>query len=150
MGVLSREFLRKLHLKDKEIAIVDMEAGVEHFGRGVETSIDNVLVVVEPSLESIMLAERVNSLATGSGVSNTWAVLNKVNSAGMASKLRRELSKMSIGVIGAIHNHAEIFEACFEGRPLGGGKAGKEIGEVLDSLLSEDKSGDGGSRNNLK
>ena len=39
MGVLSREFLKKLRLKDKEITIVDMEAGVEHFGRGVETSI---------------------------------------------------------------------------------------------------------------
>jgi len=43
MGVLSREFLRKLSLSRDEIAIVDMEAGVEHFGRGVETSIDNVL-----------------------------------------------------------------------------------------------------------
>lgn len=150
MGVLSREFLKKLRLKDKEITIVDMEAGVEHFGRGVETSIDSVLVVVEPSLESITLAERVNSLATGSGVSNTWAVLNKVSSDGMASKLRGELSRRGIGVIGAIHNQPEIFEACFEGHPLGGGKAVEEIGEVLDSLLSEAKSGDEGTRNNLR
>jgi CO dehydrogenase maturation factor len=150
MGVLSREFLKKLRLKDKEIAIVDMEAGVEHFGRGVETSIDNVLIVVEPSLESMTLAERINSLATGSGVSNTGAVLNKVSSAGMASKLRQEMSKKSIGVIGTIYNHAEIFEACFEGRPLGDGKAGEEIGKVLDSLLSEAKSGNEGTRNDLR
>ena len=56
MGVLSREFLRKLSLASDEIAIVDMEAGVEHFGRGVETSIDAVLIVVEPSFESLQLA----------------------------------------------------------------------------------------------
>jgi len=150
MGVLSREFLKKLHLEDKEITLVDMEAGVEHFGRGVETSIDNVLVVVEPSLESITLAERVNSLATGSGVSNTWAVLNKVGSAGIASKLREELSKRGVRLIGAIHSDPEIFEACFEGRPLGGGNAGEEIGKVLDSLLSEAKSGNEGTRNDLR
>ena len=34
MGVLSREFLKKLKLRINELAIVDMEAGVEHFGRG--------------------------------------------------------------------------------------------------------------------
>ena len=102
MGVLSREFLRKLRLKDKEITIVDMEAGVEHFGRGVETSIDDVLTVVEPSWESIALAERVNSLAAGSGVSNTWAVLNKVTSNEMASKLEGELGRRGITVIGTI------------------------------------------------
>ncbi|MCK4402687.1 MAG: ATP-binding protein [Dehalococcoidia bacterium] len=102
MGVLSREFLKKLRLKDKEITIVDMEAGVEHFGRGVETSIDDVLTVVEPSWESIALAERVNSLAAGSGVSNTWAVLNKVTSNEMASKLEGELGRRGITVIGTI------------------------------------------------
>jgi len=150
MGVLSREFLKKLRLKDKEITIVDMEAGVEHFGRGVETSIDDVLVVVEPSLESITLAERIQNLATGSGVDNTWAVLNKVRSARMASKLRQELSKRGVRVIGAIHNQPEIFEACFEGRPLHRGKAGQEIREVLDFLLPEAKPGDGGNRNDLR
>ena len=139
MGVLSREFLKKLRLEDKEITIVDMEAGVEHFGRGVDTSIDNVLIVVEPSLESITLAERVNSLATGSGVRDTWAVLNKVTSDKMASKLRQELTKRGIRVIGAIHNEPEIFEACFEGRPLHGDIAAEEIGGVLDFLPLEVK-----------
>ena len=136
MGVLSREFLKKLRLKDKEIAIVDMEAGVEHFGRGVETSIDAVLVVVEPSLESVTLAERVNSLATGSGVMKTWAVLNKISSDAMASKLERNLTERGIRVIGTVHNDPDIFEACFESRPLGRSKAGEEIGKVLAFLLS--------------
>ena len=44
MGVLSREFLKKLCLNANEIAIVDMEAGIERFGRGVESSIDAVLM----------------------------------------------------------------------------------------------------------
>jgi CO dehydrogenase maturation factor len=37
---------------------VDTEAGVEHFGRGMETSIDSVLIVVEPSFESLEVAQK--------------------------------------------------------------------------------------------
>ena len=39
MGMLAREFLDKLMLKQDEVAIVDTEAGVEHVGRGVERSL---------------------------------------------------------------------------------------------------------------
>ena len=57
MGVLTREFLKKLRLGEKEMAIVDMEAGVEHFGRGIDEAIDRVLVVVEPGFASLAVAE---------------------------------------------------------------------------------------------
>ena len=149
MGVLSREFLKKLRLKDSEMTIVDMEAGVEHFGRGVDTSIDTVLTVVEPSLESITLAERVNSLAAGSGVGNSSAVLNKVPSPEMESKLREDLGQRGITVIGAIPYDPELFEACLEGRPPGGGNTAEQIGEVLDSLLSRLGAGGQGKQNRL-
>jgi CO dehydrogenase maturation factor len=135
MGVLSREFLKKLRLNEDEVVIVDMEAGVEHFGRGVETSIDSVLVVVEPSFDSIQLAEKVNSLASGIGVNNVWAVLNKVTSDEMVAKLSEELRKRNIHVIGCIHHDPEIFDACLEGRPLHGCKAAQEVGEILDTVI---------------
>jgi CO dehydrogenase maturation factor len=135
MGVLSREFLKKLRLKDKEVAIVDMEAGVEHFGRGVETSIDSVLIVVEPSFDSIQLAEKIYSLASRIGVNNVWAVLNKVTSDEMVAKLTEELRKRDIHVIGCIHYDPEIFDACLEGRPLHGGKAAQDVGEILDTVI---------------
>jgi len=137
MGVLSREFLRKLSLSSNEIAIVDMEAGVEHFGRGVETSIDAVLVVVEPSFESLQLAKRINSLSRGIGINNIWAVLSKVPPNGIAAKLKGELDTMGIDMIGCIHYDAEIFQSCLEGRSFGKGKAGEEIIDVFDSLVSK-------------
>lgn len=135
MGVLSREFLKKLILKEDEIAIVDLEAGVEHFGRGVETSIDRVLVVVEPSFESLELAERVKGLAGGIK-KNLWAVLNKIDSERLASRLGSELKKREIQVIGMIPYDSGIFEACLEGRALKPDKATPEAGKILDFLLS--------------
>jgi len=137
MGVLSREFLKKLHLKDNEVTIADMEAGVEHFGRGVETSIDSVLVVVEPSLESLELAQKINNLATGIGIDNTWAILNKITSEELASRLEAELKKKNIPVVGSIHYHTEIFDACLEGLPIHSGKATEEIDEFVDTLLKD-------------
>lgn len=145
MGVLSREFLKKLHLKDNEVTIVDMEAGVEHFGRGVETSVDSVLIVVEPSFESVELAERVNSFAAGIGIDNIWAILNKITSEELASKLETELIKRKIAVIGSVHYDIEIFEACLEGRPVYGRKATEDVEKFLDTLL-EDKKLSGGKR----
>jgi CO dehydrogenase maturation factor len=128
--------LRKLSLARDEIAIVDMEAGVEHFGRGVETSIDTVLIVVEPSFESLQLAERINGLSRGIGIDNIWAILSKVPSDGIASKLEYELGTMGIDMIGCIHYDAEIFQSGLEGVSFGKGKAGEEIIDVLDSLVS--------------
>lgn len=139
MGVLSREFLKKLRLKADEVAIVDMEAGVEHFGRGVETSTDSVLIVVEPSFDSLDIAGRIKDLATGSGVNNTWAVLNKVVSEEMDLNLREELKKRDMDAIGSIYYDLEIFQASLEGHPLGKGRAAEETGRILDRLLAEAK-----------
>ncbi len=136
MGVLSREFLKKLSLKEDELAIVDMEAGVEHFGRGVETSIDSVLIVVEPPFESLEVAEKVYSLATAIGIKNVWAILNKVPSEEIARKLEEELRKRGMDVVGCIHFDPEVFKSSIEGGVLNRGTAAQEIKAVLDSMLS--------------
>ena len=134
MGALSREFLKKLRLKKGEIAFVDMEAGVEHFGRGVEEGIDGVLLVVEPSLESVTLAERVKGLASGLG-KPVWAVLNKVSSGAIEQKLKEAAEAKGIEVIGVIPHDEGVFEASLEGRPVDGGEAAEEARRVLERLL---------------
>jgi CO dehydrogenase maturation factor len=136
MGVLSREFLRKLHLREDEVAIVDMEAGVEHFGRGVEASIDSVIIVVDPSLESLELAERVSSMTEGIGVRNTWALLNKVTSDEIASTLRQELRQRNVDVVGFVRYDPQVFEACLTGLPVQSGEAARDVEAVVDAVLA--------------
>ncbi|MBU1208771.1 MAG: P-loop NTPase [Proteobacteria bacterium] len=60
MAEVLKTFLYRLFLKEREIVLVDMEAGVEHFGRGVERYIDTLLILVEPSFESVALASKIN------------------------------------------------------------------------------------------
>ena len=134
MGVLNREFLKKLRLGEKEIAIIDMEAGVEHFGRGIDEGIDRVLLVVEPSFESLTVAEKIKGLASGMDKAVS-AVLNKIDSEKIAHKLEGELRIKNIEVIGTIPNDPLVFEACLEGRAIGKGEAFHAAGKVLDDLL---------------
>lgn len=137
MGVLGREFLGKLQLKENEIALVDMEAGIEHFGRGVEASLDDVLIIVEPSYESISLAERIKHLAEGINIQRVWAVLNKVGSEELEIKLSAEMAKRDVEVIGSVPYDEEVFAACLEGRLLSvpEGRMKEAIRKIVDFIL---------------
>ena len=134
MGVLSREFLKKLRLAKNEIALIDMEAGIEHFGRGIDTSIDKVLLVADPSFESITLAERIKGLSEGIG-KNLSAVLNKVGSETLAASLRTEFDNRQIDIIGIIPYDPLVFEACLRGHAFERGVSSQAVGKVLNSLL---------------
>lgn len=139
MGVLNREFLKKLHLDEPWIAFVDMEAGIEHFGRGVDEGIDQVVLLVEPSFESVALAEKIRDLAAGMHKPVT-AVLNKVPSEKVAAKLEEALRQRHIEPVGTIPNDPSVFEASLEGLALNGGTAAQAAQNVLESLLAKNPS----------
>jgi len=110
---------------------------VEHFGRGVDTSIDSVLIVVEPPLESVNVGQKIHDLASGIGIRNVWAVLNKVPSGEIAARLRKELQKRQIEVVGCIYFDADIFSSSLDGRTPVKGVAVQEIKEVADRVLAK-------------
>ncbi len=145
MGVLTREFLKKLELGSEEIAFVDMEAGVEHFGRGVEEAVDFVLLAVEPSMESLQLATRIRELASGMG-KNAGAVLNKVSSREWGEKMERWLAERDVSVIGSVPEDPSIFEACLEGSRIGQSTAAEAVAPVLERILSPQEQKVSGSR----
>jgi len=135
MGALSREFLKRLYLQEAEVAIVDLEAGIEHFGRGVESSVDSLLVVVEPSFDSLVLAEKMNTLAAQVEIDSIWTILNKVPSEEIGAQLRDTLEKKGIVVIGSIGYDPEVFRCGLGGGPLQGSKAQADLARILDQLL---------------
>jgi CO dehydrogenase maturation factor len=138
MGVLSREFLNKLRLGDNEIAIVDMEAGIEHFGRGIDNGIDVVLVVVEPSLESITLAGKIKDLASGLH-KNIWAVVNKTGSKSLIDEIKSNFKQKGLKTIGMIPYDASVWLCGLNGRPLRPGRATRNAGKILNFLMKAKK-----------
>jgi CO dehydrogenase maturation factor len=135
IGVVSRSFLKGLILQPDEVAVIDMEAGVEHFGRGIEASVDCVLMIVEPSLDSVEVAERISNLSNQIKIGDVWAILNKMASNEIAAELTAELKSRGLSVIGTISYSKEIFESCFKGRTLSVPAAEGDIEKILNFLF---------------
>lgn len=135
MGVLSREFLKKISLQENQELIVDMEAGIEHFGRGLESSLDSVLTVVEPSRESLNLAGKMQELCNQAGINSFGALINKAPSKDLSRQLEEELENQSIRVLGSIFQEQEIFRAGLSGEPIDSEIASDRVQEVLEKLF---------------
>ncbi|MBA3030774.1 MAG: hypothetical protein FP816_18450 [Desulfobacteraceae bacterium] len=136
MADVTRSLVARLKLKDKEILLIDTEAGLESFGRGVERSVDLILAVVEPSFESMALAERIVYMAEGMGVDRVGALLNKVSSKAMEEKMILELKKRKVETLGTIYFDADVLEAGFEGNPPGNTRAQAEMEPIAKLLLN--------------
>ncbi len=76
MSKVARDFI----VKGDFVTLIDIEAGIEHFGRGVEKNVDVILIVVDPTFESFVIAEIVAKMSSYLGNKNVFAVLNKVDS----------------------------------------------------------------------
>jgi CO dehydrogenase maturation factor len=64
----------------KEHVVMDMEAGIEHLGRGTAIGVDALIVVVEPSRMSLNTAIRITRLAGDLGIKNIRMIGNKIRS----------------------------------------------------------------------
>ena len=76
-----RALLRHLLVVRDEAVVVDMEAGVEHMGRGTARHVDTMLIVADPSVKSLETAKKIYGLANDAGLKRVFLVGNKVASA---------------------------------------------------------------------
>lgn len=95
-NVLLREVLNHVLVAQDEHVIVDMEAGIEHLGRGTAEGVDRMLVVVEPGWASLQTASRVAALARDLGIDTLHAVANKISSAEDETFLRKNLDGLPV------------------------------------------------------
>ena len=77
MNDVMKQFIANLQLTADEFALMDMEAGIEHFGRGVDNGVDMLLMIVDPSFESLRLSKKIQELGASIGKPVRF-VLNKV------------------------------------------------------------------------
>lgn len=73
-----RALLRHLVVDRNEAVVLDMEAGVEHLGRGTAKYVDNLLVVADANMKSLEIAKHITDLALGTDVKQIHLVANKV------------------------------------------------------------------------
>lgn len=76
-NTLLKAVLAELILDRDEWVIVDMEAGVEHLGRGTVQSVDALVVVSEPSLRALATGAEVARMAADLGIGRQVLALNR-------------------------------------------------------------------------
>ncbi len=95
-SVLLKSLIRYLFLEDKDAIILDMEAGLEHLGRGSTAGMDAFIVVVEPGIRSIQTAQNIKKLANDIGVKDIFIVGNKILSDSDKQFIERNLPDFKI------------------------------------------------------
>jgi CO dehydrogenase maturation factor len=81
-SALLKQLVRHLLVRRSEVVIMDMEAGIEHLGRGTAQFVDAMIVVVEPGQRSLRTAATVQRLARDIGVKRCFVVGCKVKGQG--------------------------------------------------------------------
>ena len=76
--VVLKRVISNLVIQRDEVVILDMEAGLEHLGRGTADFVDRFIVVIEPGERSVQTYRNVKRLAADIGVKQVSVVANKV------------------------------------------------------------------------
>ncbi|MBU4178451.1 MAG: AAA family ATPase, partial [Actinobacteria bacterium] len=113
-SVLLKALLRHILLDRDDVVVMDMEAGIEHLGRGTAQGVDAIIIVAEPGLRSMQTAATTARLARQIGVGRLFLVFNKVVDDSEVDKLREEA--LDIEYLGTIHFSEKVRKADLEGR----------------------------------
>ena len=108
-SALLGSLLSHLLLARTEVVIMDMDAGLEHLGRGTAKGVDAFIIVVEPGKRSVQTAEAVQRLAKDIGIEKCYVVGSKTQSDADRQFIADNLSGFDI--LGFISYSPEIIEA---------------------------------------
>jgi len=131
-----RSLLRHILFKENTV-IMDMEAGIEHLGRGTAKGVDLMLTVVEPGMRSVETVGRIKKLGEDIGINNIAAVINKVTDSGMVKKIETKLEAMNIPLLEIIPYEQALIKADMECKaPLDmGGEAVEHIKMLKEKIF---------------
>ena len=107
--VMLKRIINNLVLHRKDVVILDMEAGLEHLGRGTTSGMDQFVVVIEPGARSIQTYRNVKRLASELGVKQVRVVANKVRDEKDEEFVRSRIPEEDL--LGFVHYNTEVIDA---------------------------------------
>jgi len=153
--------LRVNEIGDQPVTLIDVKAGLEDSARGVITSMDWIITVVDPTTASIQIAEDIKNLISrikagelpatehlGSSelieeakriykearTKESFVLLNKIKDEKIENYVSKKLKEKGLGAIGVIYEDSSISLSWLEGKPLEGIKANKDITGAIKRL----------------
>ncbi len=112
--VMLKAVLSSLTYRKNDVVIMDMEAGLEHLGRGTAANMDQFIVVIEPGSRSVQTYRNVKRLAKDLGVKQVRVVANKIRDQRDEDFIRSQIPAEDL--LGCIHYNTEIMDADRSGK----------------------------------
>jgi CO dehydrogenase nickel-insertion accessory protein CooC1 len=157
---IARDF--RIYIEDESpVTLVDFKAGFEDTARGVLTSLDSAIIIVDPTVASVELAANIkhmveqikadvlpatahlenpeliawaNKIFIEAYIQDVWFVLNRVQSAEEEEFLRQRLGEKGIEPVGVIYQAPSISLAWLKGLPIRSDDALMEAQKTLTRL----------------
>jgi CO dehydrogenase maturation factor len=132
-NVLLKNLIRHLLVQREEALIIDMEAGLEHLGRGSTGYVDALVIVVEPGQRAMNTARQIKKLGEDLKIKNMMIVGNKVNSEEDRRLIEGDLSDFP--VLGHMSFNPKVLQADREGKsPY---DIDEKVKEEVEAILEE-------------
>ena len=109
-----KRIINNLILHRDDVVIMDMEAGLEHLGRGTASNMDQFIMVIEPGARSVQTYRNVKRLAKDLGVKQVRVVANKVRDESDEAFVRSAIPAEDL--LGCIHYNPDIINADRQGK----------------------------------
>lgn len=130
MSKITRDFM----LDGEYVILLDIEAGIEHFGRGVEQNVDIVLIIVNGTYESLDIAEKITRFCRIFHIDNAWAIINNIESKKDEKFITDELIKRGVRILGTVRHDKEIQISGMKGTALNECSSRQDIFKIIHNL----------------
>jgi CO dehydrogenase maturation factor len=135
-----RAMLRHLIVERDEAVVLDLEAGVEHIGRGTARQVDALLIVADSNLKSLEIAKHIYDLAAKAGMKHLYLVGNRVMNPAQEEAIKSFAEKNGLPILAFIPFDSKVTDADMLGEtPLKHKEIGavRAIDNICERLLKE-------------
>ncbi len=113
-----RALMRHLVVERDEIVILDMEAGIEHLGRGTAEHVDILLAVADANLKSLEIASTICRLAQKSDIRTIGLIANRITGKQQEQVFRAFAAANDLAVLGMVPFDQQVADAGMTGDAL--------------------------------
>ena len=135
-----RALLRHLVVERDEAVVLDLEAGVEHIGRGTARQVDALIIVADSNLKSLEIAKHIHEMAAAAEMKQLYLVGNRVMNEDQKKAILNFAEKNGLSLLALVPFDQKVTEADMLGEtPLKNEEisAVKTIDNICELLLKK-------------
>ena len=126
-----RALLHHLLVKRKEVVVIDMEAGIEHMGRGTVEHVDTMLTVTDSSMKSMEIVKGLYRLTKDLGIKKACIIGNKLAKSEEGKLIENFATKNDMPLLGLVPYDEQVLKADMNGEtPLKYAQVSKSVAAI--------------------